>query len=243
MTSQRTVIGKRVYNREVAEAAKKVMKKLVEEIEKTHLKMSVTENGKEEKSKMIASCGFLEDELRQCSQEEGVTMADSVETLGVDLRTRVKNLGAKDKARRKKCKKTLSLVKKHKAFQKSYMNVEVKMLLRAGVMPARTWRVHAVGMAPTERLKLRRQMATAAGKKSTTSLSLFMEVDGLEVKEELSSLVTQYWAEGVRTGKWYCEQRGAWMKQIQEVQTWKQVRGPAGAVMYGTRGLGIKWPY
>ena len=27
---------------------------------------------------MIASCGFLEDELRQCSKEEGVTMADSV---------------------------------------------------------------------------------------------------------------------------------------------------------------------
>ena len=39
---------------------------------------------------MIASCGMLEDELRQCSKEEGVTMADSVETLGVDLRTIVK---------------------------------------------------------------------------------------------------------------------------------------------------------
>ena len=35
---------------------------------------------------MIASCGFLEEELRQCSKEGGVTMAaDSVETLGVDL--------------------------------------------------------------------------------------------------------------------------------------------------------------
>ena len=33
---------------------------------------------------MIASCSFLEDVLRQCSKEEGVTMADSVETLGVD---------------------------------------------------------------------------------------------------------------------------------------------------------------
>ena len=43
---------------------------------------------------MIASCGFLEDELRQYSKEEGVTMVDSVETLGIDLRTRVKKLGA-----------------------------------------------------------------------------------------------------------------------------------------------------
>ena len=46
---------------------------------------------------MIASCGFLEDELRQCSKEEGVAMAHSVETLGVDLRTYVKRLGVKKK--------------------------------------------------------------------------------------------------------------------------------------------------
>ena len=34
--------------------------------------------------------------MRQFSRE-GVTMADSVETLGVDLRTRVEKLGAKKK--------------------------------------------------------------------------------------------------------------------------------------------------
>ena len=50
---------------------------------------------------MIASCGFLVNELRQCSKE-GVTMADSEETLGVDLRTRVKKLGAKEKSEEKK---------------------------------------------------------------------------------------------------------------------------------------------
>ena len=33
---------------------------------------------------MIASCRFLEDELRQCSKEEEVTLADSVVTLGLD---------------------------------------------------------------------------------------------------------------------------------------------------------------
>ena len=30
------------------------------------------------------------------------------------------------------------------------------------------------------------------------------------------------------------------MKEIQEVQSWKQVRGPAGAVMCETRGPGYK---
>ena len=65
---------------EVAEIAKKGDEKLKEEVEKDGLKLSV---------KMIASCGFLE---------------KGVETLGVGLRTRIKKLGAKEKARRRKWK-------------------------------------------------------------------------------------------------------------------------------------------
>ena len=34
----------------------------------------------------------------------------------------------------------------------------------------------------------------------------------------------------------------AWRKQIFEVHTWKQVRGPAGAVMCQTLDLGCKRP-
>ena len=75
-------------------------------------------------------------------------------------------------------------------------------------------------------------MAAALGKKSTTSLSLFMEARGIEVEEELSTMATQFWADGVWTRKWSYEQKEAWMRQIREVQAWKQVRGPAGAMMY-----------
>ena len=89
---------------------------------------------------MIASCGYFEEKLRECSKEEGVTMADSVETLGVDLRSRVKKLGAKEKTRRRKCKAGFSLTKRNKAFQKSYMKVVFGKLPRAGMLPARTWR-------------------------------------------------------------------------------------------------------
>ena len=67
--------------------AKKVMMQLKEELGKEVLKLSVTEKEKEGKNKMIVSCRFLENKLRQCSKAEGVTMADSVETLVVDLRT------------------------------------------------------------------------------------------------------------------------------------------------------------
>ena len=88
---------------------------------------------------MIASCGFLENELSQFSKEEGVALPDSMETLGVDLRTRVKRLGAREKARSKKCKLRFSIIKKNR--KKNYMKVGVKKLLRTGVVPTRTWEV------------------------------------------------------------------------------------------------------
>ena len=104
-------------NEDVAEMAKKGDEKIERRSgEKRSQAYSVTGNGKEGKSKMIASCGFLENELSQCSKEEGVTFADSVETLGVNLRTRVKRLGAKEKAKRKKCKVRFSIVNKNKDF-------------------------------------------------------------------------------------------------------------------------------
>ena len=37
-------------------------------------------------------------------------------------------------------------------------------------------------IAPTEKIKMRRRMAAAAGKKALTSISLFLETYGLEVK-------------------------------------------------------------
>ena len=71
-------------------------------------------------------------------------------------------------------------------------------------------------------------------------MSLFVKAFGLGVEEGISTMATQHWAEGVWTGKWPAEQKEAWMRQNREVQTWKQVRGPAGAVMCETLDLGKK---
>ena len=68
-------------NKELVEMAKKVMRTLREEVEEEDLKLSVIENEKAGKSKMIASCDHLEENFRECSKEEGVTEADSVATL------------------------------------------------------------------------------------------------------------------------------------------------------------------
>ena len=55
-------------------------------------------------------------------------------------------------------------------------------------------------------------MAAAARTKSTTSFSLFMEAYGFEVEEEVSTMATQYWEEGVWTGKWSHELDEAWIR-------------------------------
>ena len=55
------------------------------------------------------------------------------------------------------------------------------------------------GIAPTERLKLRRGMAAATGKESV-SLSLFMEVNNLDVEEVSSTMATLASADAVWLG-------------------------------------------
>ena len=62
----------------------------------------------------------------------------------------------------------------------------------------------------------------------------FMEVNKLEVEENFPP-----WP---RLLGWKGSVWNAWRKQIFEVQTWRQVRGPAGAVVCKTRDSGIRWP-
>ena len=76
-------------------------------------------------------------------------------------------------------------------------------------------------------------MAAATAKWESVSLSLFLEVNDLEVEEELAIVATLAWAKGSWMGKW--------RKQICEVQTWKQARGLAGSVLCEARDLGITW--
>ena len=61
-----------------------------------------------------------------------------------------------------------------------------------------------------------------------------MEAFGFNAKEKLSTMATQIGAEGTWIGKWYIKQKEAWLNQAPEVQMWRQVRGPARAVMYDT---------
>ena len=57
-------------------------------------------------------------------------------------------------------------------------------------------------------------MAAAASKKESVSLSLFMEVNELEVEEELSTIATLFRVGGVWINRWRRGQQKAWRKQI-----------------------------
>ena len=49
-----------------------------------------------------------------------------------------------------------------------------------------------------------------AGKKESVSLCLVLEVSDVEIEEELSTMATLFWAEGVRMNRWRGEQRKSW---------------------------------
>ena len=183
------------------------------------LTLSVAKGGEEAKSNFMASCRYLEAILRECSKKK-VGLADSVETLRVDLTRRTKKLGAEGKARSTKCDATFATeAKSH--FTEKYV--------RAGedAVEGGLWAADG-GSSKKERV--------------CVTFSFLLKVNGLEVDEDLSTMGTLFSAEGVWVNMLRKEQPKAWSKQFFEVQGWWRVRGPEGAVRRKTCDLGIKWP-
>ena len=65
-------------------------------------------------------------------------------------------------------------------------------------------------------------------------------MSSLEVEEDCSAMPTLALTEG---SGWENGAVEGLEKQIFEVRTWRQMRGPAGAVMCETRDLGVKLPH
>ena len=110
------------------ELAEKVLNNLKEDVKEKGLKWSITEGGKEGKSEVIYLLQNLEEELRAC-RKKGVVMADSVETLGVSLRTHTHThthrAAVSEGECEKKCDVRFSLIK--------------KIRVRNGLVLARGW--------------------------------------------------------------------------------------------------------
>ena len=69
---------------------------------------------------MIGSWSILEEKFQECNMREGVGLATSVETLGVDLSTRTKHLRANEKAGRQKCDVRFSFSRRNRVLQQSH---------------------------------------------------------------------------------------------------------------------------
>ena len=191
------VIGR---NKEVVEMAENVLKKFKREVDGKGLQLLIAEGGKEGKSKVITSCRYGRSCFR-CAARKKEWFWRRVSTMqGVDLENENQAAGSGRKVETKEVRGQILANKK--GSSRKLHEKWVRKLLRTGLGLARAWRGQAVGIAPTEMLRLRRHMVAAAGKKELVSLSIFIEVTNLDVEEELSTMATLAWAEGTWMGRW-----------------------------------------
>ena len=90
------------------------------------MKLSVTEMEKEKegKSKVIASCGYLEETLRECSKEERVTMEGQCGNGWSGLESHSQEVGSERKTQEgRSARLGFLLIKWNIGSKKSYMKV------------------------------------------------------------------------------------------------------------------------
>ena len=71
-----------------------------------------------------------------------------------------------------------------------------------------------LGMVPTQREVARRQLELAAGKKLPVSVSLFLEIDNLEIEHDLACAATRFRTQSVWAGQWDEHVTEAWTRQV-----------------------------
>ena len=133
-------------------------------------------------------------------------------------KTRTKQPGAKEKARRKEvrcrvlaCQEKSSLTELHEKWCEEFAEDGLGL-----------W--ESVERSSGHRKLEVEKAEAAAGEKESVSLSLSSWRNNVEVEEDPSTMAALFWAEGVWMGKWKREQQKAWKRQLFEVQTWRHVR-------------------
>ena len=127
---------------------------------------------------------------------------DTVEHHGIDMSHQNRRLGKKERGRRENSARRGGIIEKMTEFRKVHMRKGTNKVSRMGMVPGRVQGAEALFMVPAPREVLRRQSASTAGKKPPESLSLFFEVNNLEIDHELACAATVLWAQAVRTTQW-----------------------------------------
>ena len=92
-------------------------------------------------------------------------MDSRVEYVGIDKQTCLKTLGKKEVKRLEALKRKVGIVKKLVVFRTRYLRSNTKLLINVGLVPSRCWVHKALGTCSRPRLRIRRQVAEAPGKK------------------------------------------------------------------------------
>ena len=213
--------------------ARKATKKLKEEVEKKGLKLSVIENGK---CKRMASCDFLENKLRQYSNEGGVTMADSV--FGRRLENKSQEVGSQKKSEKEEVQVEIL------AYQEYSLPEELheggcQQVVTSGHGASKNVGSACSGFGPHREIEIEETDGSCSGhKRAQPPCPYSWKHVASKWRKNFPPWPLSFWAEGVWTGEWHHQQREAWVRQIREVQMWRQVRGSGGAVMCETRYFG-----
>ena len=123
------------------------------------------------------------------------------------------------------------------------MRIGLGKLLRMGLVSTRVRGGQAVGVAEVE------EEDGSSGMQEKVSLALTFhggeQFGGSSFPPWQRSFARRVCVDGKmeeRERETEREQKTAWRKLVFEVQRWRQVTGPGGAVMHETRALGIRWP-
>ena len=105
----------------------------------------------------------------------------------------------------------MGVVKKLQVFQTKYMKKGAKKLINMVVVPARIRQRNVSGICPSQRLKIRRQVAEILGRQRHASLDIFSEVKHVELEDEVAYPATFYKAWNRQVfGSWNNASRSSW---------------------------------
>ena len=112
-----------------------------------------------------------------------------------------------------------------RGFYDNTSQLAVNKLIHVGLVPARALVHKVLGICPSQRLRIRRQVADMLGKKKPPFLDTSLEMEHMELEHELAFAATCSWARSCWGGIWIDDMYAACKKQICNASSWNKVRG------------------
>ena len=168
-------------NKKLPKIVGKVPKMMRMEVVEKDVQLSITEGGKEGKSKAIASCRHLEDKCQEHNQKRRSRHCRQRRDTNDDFEDEIK-ASMKEREDEKEEVRCKILHCQEEARAEELYEDWRNEITEGGFGPSESEVKTSLGTSSTERLKLRRQMTTEASKRESVQSSLFLQVDTLLIE-------------------------------------------------------------